>query len=93
MPLALALAAAYLVINLAISTWILREETAGRAAPPWVRIVSRGLRYGPPLLGVAYLVTLAGDWPFFLFVIGFFAIAFWLLDGLLNYPERPPPKR
>ena len=42
-------------------------------------------------LGAAYLVAIAGDWPFVLFVGIFFAGAFWLLDGLLAYHE-PLPK-
>jgi hypothetical protein len=93
MPLPVTLIASYLAANFAIMVWIVREEAHGRVPPPWVTTLSSTMRYGPPLLGVVYLVTIAGDWPFVLFVIGFFAVAFWLLDGHLNYPERPPPKR
>ncbi|MFP5356354.1 MAG: hypothetical protein ACLGIK_14595, partial [Gemmatimonadota bacterium] len=42
----------------------------------WLVGLSRTLRYGPPLAGLGYLVTRAGDWPFVLFVAAFFAGAF-----------------
>ncbi len=87
------LATTYLLVNLAFVVWLAREEAHGRVPPSSVRTVAATLRYGPPLLGVIYLVTVAGDWPFFLFVAFFFALAFWMLDRLLNFPERPPPKR
>lgn len=90
MPLPVTLAATYFAVNLAITIWLVREETGGRAPTEWLVALSRTLRYGPPLAGLAYLVTRAGDWPFFLFVAFFFATAWWLLDGLLNYPTRPP---
>jgi hypothetical protein len=86
MPLPVTLAATYLVINLAISVWLIREETHGVEVSPWVPTATRTLRYGPPLLGVFYLVTIADDWPFFLFVVAFFGSAFWLMIGLLNFP-------
>lgn len=92
MPPPVALAGAYLVTNLAIMVWMVREETRGRVLPPSAVVVARVLRYGPPLLGLVYLITVAGDWPFFLFVFGFFVLAFWMLDQLLNYPQ-PPRKR
>jgi hypothetical protein len=87
------LATTYLVINLAISVWLVREEAQGRKVPTWLTVLNRTLRYGPPLLGFAYLVTIAEDWPFVLFVAAFFAGALWLLDGLLNYPSGRPKKR
>lgn len=90
MPLPVVLAATYLVINLALTVWIVREDARGRAPSEWLVSGSLLLRYVPPLLGVIYLVTRAGDWPFVLFVLFFFALAFFLLDGLLNYPTRPP---
>lgn len=90
MPLPVTLAATYLAVNLVLTVWIVREETAGREPATWLVALSRTLRYGPPLAGLIYLVTRAGDWPFVLFVATFFAGAFWLLDGLLNYPTRPP---
>jgi hypothetical protein len=90
MPLPVTLAATYFAVNLLITIWIVREETGGRVLPGWLVVASRTLRYGPPLIGLLYLVTRAGDWPFVLFVVVFFATAFWLLDGLLNYPTRPP---
>ena len=90
MPLPVTLAATYFAVNLVITIWIVREETGGRMPSGWLVGTSRTLRYGPPLIGLLYLVTRAGDWPFVLFVATFFAGAFWLLDGLLNYPTRPP---
>jgi hypothetical protein len=90
MPLPVVLATSYLVINLALTIWIVREETGGRSPSGWLVATSQVLRYVPPLIGAVYLVTRAGDWPFVLFVLFFFALAFFLLDGLLNYPTRPP---
>jgi len=90
MPLPVTLAATYLAVNLVLTVWIVREETAGAEPTSWLVALSRTFRYGPPLAGLIYLVTRAGDWPFVLFVSTFFASAFWLLDGLLNYPTRPP---
>jgi hypothetical protein len=90
MPLPVTLAATYFAVNLVITIWVVREETGGRVLAGWLVALSRTLRYGPPLAGLLYLVTRAGDWPFVLFVAFFFAGAFWLLDGLLNYPTRPP---
>ena len=82
-----ALTALYLVVNLAATVWIVREEAQRREVPPSLRAVTRTLRYGPPLLGVFYLVTIADDWPFFLFVVSFFGSAFWLMIGLLSFPS------
>ena len=92
MPLAVALGATYFVVNFAILVWLAWEEIHGRATSPALVRLTRILRYGPPLVGLLYLVTIAGDWPFVLFVGGFFAGAFWLLEKLLNYPP-PSPKR
>jgi hypothetical protein len=92
MPLPIALTVAYLAVNLPLMYWLERERARGRMPAPRVAALSSLLRYGPPLAGAAYLVTISGDWPFVLFVIAFFAGAFWLLDGLLNYPERPPKR-
>ena len=91
MPLPVVFATVYLAINLAIMAWLVREESHGSVVPTSAVILARTLRYGPPLLGMFYLVTIAGDWPYLLFVGGFFAGALWLLDSLLNYP--PPPTR
>ena len=85
MTLPIALALTYLAINLAIMIWFERERAQGRVPARAAVISSRILRYGPPLLGAAYLVAIAGDWPFVIFVGAFFAAAFWLLDGLLAY--------
>jgi hypothetical protein len=85
MTLPIALAVAYLAINLAIMIWFERERAMGHAPGRAAVISSRILRYGPPLVGAAYLVVVAKDWPFVIFVGGFFAAAFWLLDGLLAY--------
>jgi hypothetical protein len=90
MPLPVTLAATYFAVNLVVTIWVVREEAGGRVPSAWLVAISRTFRYGPPLAGLMYLVTRAGDWPFVLFVAAFFATAFWLLDGLLNYPTRPP---
>jgi hypothetical protein len=90
MPLPVTLAITYFAINLALTIRIVREDAGGRTPSTWLTATSQLLRYGPPLLGAVYLVTRAGDWPFVLFVLFFFALAFFLLDGLLNYPTRPP---
>ena len=87
-----ALAAVYLAINLAITVWIVRREARGHAVPSLMTATSRIARYGPPLIALFYIVTVANDWPFFLFVVFFFGTAFWLLNGLLNYPTRPPKR-
>jgi hypothetical protein len=83
MTLPIALAVTYLAINLAIMIWFERERAHGREPARAAVVASRVLRYGPPLVGAAYLVAIAGDWPFVLFVGAFFAVAFWQLDGLL----------
>ena len=83
MTLPIALALTYLAINLAIMIWFERERAHGRAPTRAAAISSRILRYGPPVLGAVYLVAIAGDWPFVIFVGAFFAVAFWQLDGLL----------
>ena len=85
MTLPIALALAYLAINLAIMIWFERDRAHGREPARAAVITSRVLRYGPPLLGAAYLVVIAKDWAFVIFVGAFFAAAFWLLDGLLAY--------
>jgi hypothetical protein len=41
------------------------------------------------MAGAIYLVALSGDWAFVLFVLAFFAGAFWLLDGLLAFTTPP----
>jgi hypothetical protein len=92
MPLPVVLALGYLIVNFAIMVWLVREEAAGRVPHAPTTIIARVLRYGPPLLGLVYLVTIAGDWPFFLFVLTFFTVAFGLLNGLLSTPIRPPRK-
>ena len=82
MPIALTLA--YLAVNLATMIWLERERAQGRMPARRVAVLSSALRYGPPLVGALYLVTIAGDWLFVLFVLAFFAGAFWLMDGLLS---------
>jgi hypothetical protein len=89
MPLPVYLAATYLALNLAIMIWFERERAQGREPARAAVVASRIVRYGPPLVGAAYLVAIAGDWPFILFVGAFFAGAFWLLDGLLAYTTPP----
>jgi hypothetical protein len=85
-------AATYLVLNFALVVWIAREETSGRAPSPSLVGIGRVIRYLPPLFGLVYLVTIAGDWPFFLFVVVFFTVALALLNGLLSIPSRPRGK-
>ena len=87
MPLPIALTLAYLAVNLALTVWLERERDAGRRPAPRLTLLSSVLRYGPPLAGAIYLVAIAGDWPFILFVLAFFAGAFWLMDGLLAYSQ------
>jgi len=81
-PLTLTLA--YLALNLAVMIWLERDRAQGRLPSRRVSAMSSTLRYGPPLVGAVYLVTIAGDWLFVLFVLAFFAGAFWLMDGLLS---------
>jgi hypothetical protein len=83
MTLPIALAVTYLAINLVIMIWFERERAHGREPARAAIVASRLLRYGPPLVGAAYLVVIAGDWPFVLLVGAFFTGAFWMLDGLL----------
>lgn len=91
-PLPVVLALTYFAVNFLLMLWIVREESNGRAVSDGLLGTARMLRYGPPVLGFLYLVTIAGDWPFVLFVGLFFIGAFWLLDGLLNYVSRPPKR-
>ena len=90
MPAAVVLTVAYLAIGFVSIVWIARAEARGRPVSARAAIVARSVVYGPPLLGLGYLVTIARDWPFFLLVVAFFVIAFLLLSGLLNTPSRPP---
>jgi hypothetical protein len=85
MPMPVLLALGYLVVNLAFTVWIERERAHGRRPEPLVTRLAFILRYGPPLVGAAYLVAIARDWLFVGFVIVFFAISFWLMNGLLAY--------
>jgi hypothetical protein len=87
MDLPIALTLAYLAVNLALTVWLERERAAGRRPARRLALSSNVLRYGPPLAGAIYLVAIAGDWPFILFVLAFFAGAFWLMDGLLAYSQ------
>lgn len=92
MPLPLALTVAYLVANLAVMVWLELERANGRAPTGRTATFAHTLRWGPPLAGLIYLVAIAGDWLFFLFVIAFFAASFWLMDGLVAFtsPTRKP---
>lgn len=100
MPLPVALALTYLAVNVAMMVWVERRRIAatpvdeGLTAPSdRVLIVANVLRYGPPLLGLLYLVTIAGDWMFFVFVVVFFAASFWMMDGVLAHTTTTPSKR
>jgi hypothetical protein len=84
MNLPIALALAYLAINLAVMLWVELERSRGRGPSRGVSAASIALRFGPPLLGVIYLELIAGDWLFLVFVLAFFAASFWLMDGLLS---------
>ena len=85
MPMPVLLALGYLAVNLAMTIWIERERAHGRRPAPFVTRSAWALRWGPPLLGATYLVVIARDWLFVGFVIVFFAISFWLMNGLLAY--------
>jgi hypothetical protein len=85
MPLPVTLAIAYLALNLAVMIWLERERSGGRSPTLGVSAFALGLRFGPPVAGVLYLITIAGDWLFFGFVLAFFAASFWLMDGLLAF--------
>jgi hypothetical protein len=87
--LPIAVAATYLAINLGFVVSIARQEVRGITPAAWLLQTATIVRYLPPLIGLLYLVTLAGDWPFFLFVVGFFAFAFFLLDRSLGFPNLP----
>jgi hypothetical protein len=89
MSVALVLTAVYLAIGFTLIVWLAREDARGRSVPTWASVGARAAIYGPPVLGFLYLVTIAGDWPFFLFVLVFFSIALLMLDGVLNTPSRP----
>lgn len=97
MTLPITLTVAYLAVNFAIMLWLERERAHDRIPAHRVAVLAGMLRYGPPLVGLGYLVTIAGDWLFFLFAIGFFAAAFWMLDGVLgsttSQPTGPEPMR
>jgi hypothetical protein len=89
MSLPIVLAGTYLAINIAIMIWFERERAQGRSPRGGALILSRVLRYGPPLVGAAYLIAVTGDWLFVGFVFVFFAISFWLMNGLLAYSSPP----
>jgi hypothetical protein len=85
MPLPVTLTVAYLTLNLTLMVLLELERSQGRPPSPRMSVLAGALRFGPPLLGLLYLVTIAGDWLFLGFVAAFFAIGFWLMDGLLAY--------
>jgi hypothetical protein len=85
MPLPVTLAVAYLALNLAVMIWLERERSHGRPPTVAVTAFALALRLGPPVVGVLYLITIAGDWLFFGFVLVFFAASFWLMNGLLAF--------
>ena len=68
------------------------RSPSGRAVAAWVIVVYRPCATARRCSAPLYLVTIAGDWLFVLFVAAFFAGAFWLLNGALNYPSRPPKR-
>ena len=88
MPIPIALTLAYFATNLALMVWLERERAHERAVAGWIGGSAAILRYGPPLAGAIYLVVLTGDWAFVLFVLGFFGIAAYCLNGLLAFPTE-----
>jgi hypothetical protein len=90
---ALVLTIAYLAINLALIVWIERERAHEREISWQLGLLAATLRYAPPLAGVIYLLTISGDWVFALFVVAFFGIAAWLMNGLLAYTNFGPDGR
>jgi len=91
MSLPIALTLTYLAVNVVMMVWVesrrasVEPSDEGVTGPTdRVAVLSTALRYGPPLLGLLYLVTIAGDWMFFVFVAAFFAGSFWMMDGLLS---------
>ena len=93
MPLPIALTLAYLAVNLVVMVWLERERTHVREISWQVAGVTGALRYGPPLAGAIYLLTISGDWLFAIFVLGFFGTAAWLMGGLLPYTNHAPDGR
>lgn len=92
MPVPIVLTVAYLIVNFALMIWIERDRAASREPSSRLIALSVALRWGPPLAGLIYLEAVAGDWVFFMFVIVFFAFAFYLLDSLLGYPSDRPKR-
>ena len=84
MSMPVLLAASYLAVNLPLMIWLEVSRACGRPLGGRLSTTVVALRYGPPLLGALYLVTIAGDWFFVLFVLGFFAGAAFLMDGLFS---------
>ncbi len=83
-----ALGIAYVVANISVMMWLGSLLGQGRISTRRVAVVSTGVRYGPVLIAVAYIAAIGGNWWLILFVGGFAASAFWMLDGLLGYTER-----
>jgi len=90
MTIAFALTLAYLAINLGLMIWLERERAHGRPRSGGIATIAAFLRYGPPLAGVISLIAISGDWLFFGFIIGFFALAAWLMNGLLAFTDPGP---
>jgi hypothetical protein len=93
MSLPIALTLAYLTITLALMVWLERGRANGREISWQIAGLAGATRYGPPLAGVMYLLTISGDWLFVLFVLGFFVGAAYLLNGLLAYTNHGPDGR
>ena len=93
MPLPIALTLAYLAINLAVMVWLERARAQEREVSWRTAGLAGVLRYGPPLAGAVYLLTISGDWLFALLVLGFFAVSAWLMTGMLAYTNHGPDGR
>lgn len=89
-PLPVWLAITYLVVNLGLMIWVERARAAGRAPAGSFGTLVFSLRWGPPIAGLIYLETRAGDWLFVALVACFFGLALWLADGLLSQRSGPP---
>ena len=95
MSIPILLTVAYLAINVPVMVWLERERSSGREISWQVSGIVGVLRYGPPLAGALYLLTISGDWLFAIFVLGFFGTAAWLMSGLLSFtnPGQEPDSR
>lgn len=93
MPIPVLLAVLYLAVNLVLMVWVELGRARGERPVVPLATLAGFVRWGPPLAGAVYLVALSGDWAFVLFVLLFFAGAFWMLNGLLAFTTPPKGSR